>query len=111
MWMVEEFMQILREMLLEGNIHNIVVFTVITSSSVLSVVGMLRHIYIFIYNLRHAHEVDLPAVRGLSPKVEEPPTPTFTDIGNFPVIASPEKLAVANFDQMKYNKGRQHSNE
>ncbi|XP_059173113.1 leucine-rich repeat-containing protein 1-like [Physella acuta] len=59
MWMVDEVTQLVKEMLLEGNIHNIVVFTVITSSSVLSVVGALRHIYTFINNIRHVQHVEV----------------------------------------------------
>ncbi|XP_005108046.2 leucine-rich repeat-containing protein 58 [Aplysia californica] len=56
MWVVDEISHVIQEMLLEGNLHNIIVFTVITSSSVLSVVGAIKHIYTFIYNLRHGRQ-------------------------------------------------------
>ncbi|KAH9500888.1 hypothetical protein Btru_073262, partial [Bulinus truncatus] len=59
MWMVDEFTQTVKEMLLEGSLHNIFVFTIITSSSVLSVVGAVRHLYTFIHNIRKKNQVNI----------------------------------------------------
>ncbi|KAI8784525.1 leucine-rich repeat serine/threonine-protein kinase 2-like isoform X2 [Biomphalaria glabrata] len=65
-WMVDELTKTVKEMLTEGNLHNIFVFTVITSSSVLSVVGAVRHIYTFIYNFRKKQELNKVTLRTSS---------------------------------------------